>query len=112
MNANIKKTAEVLDQNKAERVNVLCVKGISPITDYMIFASAETDKQVKGLSDRVNRVLRDDLGVKPAHIEGYSEGDWIIIDYFDFIVHIFTNRQREHYDIENLFGDAEKVEVL
>lgn len=108
----IETAVKTLDDNKGENISVIDVRNISPVTDYMVFVSAETEKQVKGLADRVVRELRDAQQLKYWRMDGYDNGEWIIIDYFDFMIHLFTSAKREYYDLENLFGDGERIDLI
>ncbi|TYB32027.1 MAG: ribosome silencing factor [Candidatus Mcinerneyibacterium aminivorans] len=107
----IKKVVELLDEKKGEDIKIIDVEGISPITDYMIIASAETQKHARTMAENVKVKMKKDLGVNCEHLDGYDNGEWIIMDYFDFLVHIFLKNTREFYDIENLYRDSKEVAI-
>jgi len=65
---------------------------------------------VKAIADAVEAALSED-GIKPAHVEGYAQADWILLDYFTFVVHVFSPELRRFYDLERLWGNAERVEL-
>lgn len=95
---------------KAEHIQVLDLRKGSAFTDFFIIATGNNIRQVQAIANGIEETLKKD-DVRPALVEGYSKGDWILLDYFDFIVHIFTPATREFYALERLWGDAERVEV-
>lgn len=101
--------AAALDK-KAEQVQVLDLRRGSAFTDFFIIATGTNIRQVQAIADGIEESLKKD-GIRPALVEGYSKAQWILLDYFDFIVHVFTPTTREFYALERLWGDAEAVEV-
>ena len=101
--------AAALDR-KAEDVVVLDLTKASAFTDFFVICTATNRRQSQAIADAVKEALAK-KGARPALIEGYERGDWILIDYFDFIVHVFLPSAREFYSLERLWGDAERVEV-
>ena len=101
--------AAALDR-KAEDMVVLDLTKASAFTDFFVICTATNRRQAQAIADAVQDALRK-KGAKPALVEGYEKGDWILIDYFDFIVHVFLPSAREFYSLERLWGDAERVEV-
>ena len=95
---------------KAEQVHVLDLRKGSAFTDFFIIATGNNIRQVQAIADGIEETLKEE-GVRPALVEGYSRGEWILLDYFDFIVHVFLPSTREFYALERLWGDAERVEV-
>lgn len=96
---------------KAEQLHVLDLrKGGGAFTDFFIIATGTNIRQVQAIADGIEETLKK-TGVRPALVEGYSRAEWILLDYFDFIVHIFTPKTREFYALERLWGDAERVEI-
>ena len=95
---------------KAEQVHVLDLRKGSAFTDFFIIATGTNIRQVQAIADGIEETLKK-TGVRPALVEGYSRAEWILLDYFDFIVHVFTPATREFYALERLWGDAERVEV-
>ncbi len=79
-------------------------------TDFFVIASATSDRHAKALSDSVMAALAAE-GVKPAHVEGYDRSEWVLLDYFDFIVHVFAPSTREFYALERLWGDAKRIDA-
>lgn len=104
-----KAAAEILDQGKATNVVILEVQGLTVIADYFVIASVPTQRHARALVDRVLESLN---GIRePGHIEGYEGGLWILMDYGDFIVHVFREQERVFYGLERLWGDAPRVEI-
>ncbi len=93
---------ELALQKKANDLVALDVRGLSSITDYFIICSADSEPQVKAISDSI----RKGTPHKPRHLEGYENLCWVLIDYFDIVVHIFKNDERDYYKIERLWADA------
>ncbi len=91
---------------KAFDVVVLAVSELTSIADYFVLCSANTERQTQAISDRVLEKLRREEGVKPLLVEGTMPGRWILVDFGDFIVHIFTEECRRYYGLERLWGDA------
>lgn len=94
---------------KAEDLSVLAVGKLTSIADYFILCSAGNERQAQAIADNVVEKLREDLHVKPLLVEGTTPGRWILIDFGDFIMHIFTEDCRRFYGLERLWGDAPNV---
>jgi ribosome-associated protein len=95
---------------KAHDVVVLDLRGTPAFTDFFVLCSGLNQRQVKAIADAVEETLRA-AKVRPAHIEGYERADWVLMDFFTFIVHVFTPQTRAFYSLERLWGDAERIEV-
>lgn len=98
------------EDKKAEDLTVLDLRKASGFTDYFILVSGRNPRQVRAIADAVIDTLAAE-GVKPAHVEGYDRSEWILLDYFDFIVHVFAPETRLFYGLERLWGNAERVEL-
>jgi len=94
---------------KAEELSVLAVGKLTSIADYFILCSATNERQAQAIADNVQEKLREDLHVKALLVEGTTPGRWILIDFGDFIMHIFTEDARRFYGLERLWGDAPNV---
>lgn len=94
---------------KALDLDVLQVGQLTSIADYFILASATNERQAAAVADSIVDQLRDQLKVKPLLVEGATPGRWVLLDYGDFIVHIFTEDVRRFYGLERLWGDAPNV---
>jgi len=96
---------------KASDLIILEVYAILNITDYFLICSGKNDKQTKAIADEVRKTIRE-LGGKPLRAAGEDLGDWILIDYGDFVVHIFTEEKREYYQLERLWSDAPQLDFV
>jgi ribosome-associated protein len=88
---------------------VLDLRKAAGFTDYFILCSGSNPRQVRAIADGVLATLAAD-GVKPAHMEGYDRSDWVLLDYFDFVVHVFAPETRVFYGLERLWGNAERID--
>lgn len=95
--------ARAIDDKKGYQITIFDLRGLSPITDYFVIAN--------GLSEIHTRTIAQSLAEveKPIHTEGYEAGSWILLDYVDVIVHVFTEETRQFYGLERLWGDAPQV---
>jgi len=100
---------ELADNRKAEDVLVLDVRKISSVTDYFVIASGTSEPHLRAISEEITDELADEHGVKPRASDGSLQGGWLVLDFFDVIVHIMRTDARQHYDLESLWGDAPKV---
>lgn len=95
---------------KAEELSVLEMdKGSGAFTDYFVLCSGTNPRQVQAIADEVEMRLKS-TGVRPAHVEGYKQGEWILVDYVDFVVHVFSDKARKFYDLERLWKTARRLE--
>lgn len=94
---------------KASDLTVLAVADLTSIADYFILTSASNERQSAAIADAIEERLREDLKVRPLLVEGTMPGRWVLLDYGDFIVHIFTEETRRFYGLERLWGDAPNV---
>ena len=98
------------EDKKASDLVVLDLRKASGFTDYFVICSGQNARQVRAIADAVTDGLSSQ-GVDPAHVEGYERSEWVLLDYFDFIVHIFAPETRFFYGLERLWGNAERIEV-
>jgi len=95
---------------KAEELSILEMeKGSGAFTDYFVLCSGTNPRQVQAIADEVELRLKT-AGVRPEHVEGYKQGEWILVDYVDFVVHIFSEKARKFYDLERLWKTAKRLE--
>lgn len=106
----VKKISNSIFEKKGSNVKLINLIGVSTIADYFILCSGDSDSQVKAISDNIEKSLRDE-GIKIWHKEGYSNLNWVLLDYVDVVVHIFKPETREFYNLEKLWGDAEISEL-
>jgi ribosome-associated protein len=96
-------------EKKATDMVVLDLRQIASFAEYFIIASGANQRQVQAVADEIEEQLKKQLATRPVRIEGYSSAEWVLMDYGDFIVHIFNKEAREFYDLERLWRDAGKV---
>ena len=96
---------------KAEDILVLDVSEQLGITDYFLICSGNTERQVRAIVEAVERALAVGDGVKPYRREGEREGRWVLLDYVDFVVHVFHREEREYYSLERLWSDAPQMKL-
>ncbi len=101
---------ENLDLKKAEDIEVLKIRDLTIISDYFIIATATSTTHVKSLADEIEFRLKQ-KNISPTNVEGYDSSTWILLDYSDIIIHIFTKDQREHYSLGRLWQDGEKLDI-
>ena len=102
---DVQRAAECALERKAADVVALDLRGISSATDYFLLATGQSDVQVKAIADHVIGELKKE-GIRPAHVEGLQGGRWVLVDYIEFVVHVFHPGPREFYQLEVLWGDA------
>ena len=105
----VMEAAEAASSKKAERIVILDVSELLVITDHFLVCNGNNERQVRTIADEVERILREDRGVKPFRREGQREGRWILLDYVDFVVHVFGPEERDYYDLERLWADAPRI---
>ena len=103
--ALVDRIAEIAADRKAIDIKVLDVHDVVGYTDYFVVVSGNTERQTKAIHDAIYRGLKDD-GVVPRRVEGEREAKWILMDYLDAVVHIFTPDARSYYRLEQLWGEA------
>jgi len=97
---------DAIAEKQGENVLLLDIRAISPIADYFILCSGKSDRQLKAIIEGVSDHTRRNLGVDPRHVEGESVSGWVLIDYSDIILHVFTPQTRAYYNLEALWKDA------
>jgi ribosome-associated protein len=103
--------AAVAADRKAIGLTIVDLRGMVGYTDFFVVATGNTERQTKAIHDAVYRDLKDEMGLLPRRSEGASEARWILLDYLDVVLHVFTPDAREFYRLENLWGDAPKRHV-
>jgi ribosome-associated protein len=106
----IRRAGELALERKAQDVVILDIRGISSATDYFAMASGTSDIQVRAIADRILEGLRES-GEQPTHVEGLEGGRWVLMDYVNFVVHVFHPQARDFYQLEALWGDAPRFEM-
>jgi len=101
---------EAMDSVKGKEIVTLDLRETgTAVTDYFVICHANSKVQVEAIADKVVDQVRDQLGVKPYHIEGKDNTEWILVDFVDVVVHIFLQSARSYYQIESLWADAERI---
>ncbi len=95
---------------KATRVTLMDLRGAGAFADFFVICTGTNIRQVQAIADSVEERLKAD-GIRSAHVEGYDRAEWILLDYFDFIVHVFTPDTREFYSLDRLWGTAHRTEM-
>ena len=108
--SEIQRAIAAAEDKKADDVVLLDLRKAAGFADYFLICSGGNPRQIRAIADAVMEALASD-GAKPAHVEGYQRSEWILLDYFDFIVHIFGPETRLFYSLERLWGNAERVEI-
>lgn len=96
-------------EKKAFDLVVLDLRQIASFTEFFVIASGANQRQVQAVADEIKEQLKKQFGASPVRVEGYSAGEWVLVDYGDFVVHIFNKEAREFYDLARLWRDAGKV---
>ena len=101
--------AQAASSKKADRIAILDVSEQLVITDHFVICSGNSERQVKTIADEVERQLREKHTRKPFRREGERQARWLLLDYVDFVVHVFHKEERDYYDLERLWSDAQRV---
>jgi ribosome-associated protein len=100
---------ELADNKKAEDIVILDVRELSSVTDYFVIAAGTSEPHLRAIVDEITDRLREDSGLRPKAIDGTFHAAWVVLDYFDVIVHVMRADVRERYDLETLWGDAPRI---
>lgn len=109
MQALLREAVRAAQDHKAVNLEVLDVAEVCSFTDYFLICSGTSTRHTRALSDAIFEHLKKNSGATPAHQEGYREAEWILMDYLNFVIHIFTERARGFYDLERLWRTAPRV---
>lgn len=111
MRPPLREAVRAAQDHKALELNLLNLAGVCSFTDYFLLCSATSTRHAQAICDAICEKLKTG-GVRPTHVEGYSQAEWILVDYLDFVVHIFSQRARQFYDLERLWKAAEKIQIM
>lgn len=103
-------TVKILDSKKADNIKLFEITAVSSLCDYMIIASGQSGTKVRSLAEEVEYKL-DAMGISVNHIEGHRSDSWILLDYTDIIVHIFSDEARDYYNLERLWQDGKEIDI-
>ena len=99
------------DNKKAENVVILDVRDLSSVTDFFVIASGTSEPHLRAIVEEITSRLRDEYDLRPTRKDGSMQGAWVVLDFFDVIVHVMRTDARERYDLEGLWGDAARVKL-
>jgi ribosome-associated protein len=110
MNEALKIAVKAADDKKAVDLVAMDISTVASFADYFLLCSGDSSRQVHAIADEVEMKLRA-KGHRPAHVEGYSNAEWILLDYVDLVIHVFSKKARAYYDLERLWRDAKTLDV-
>ena len=102
---------KLAENKKAEDIVILDLRELSTVTDYFVIASGTSEPHLRAIVDEITDKLRDDYHLRPKAIDGTLRAAWVVLDYFDVIVHVMRGDVRDRYDLETLWGDAPRVKT-
>lgn len=105
-----RQSAKLAAETRCHNVVLLDVSNLSPITDYFVIATGTSGRQMRTVADELIEAGKE-VGYKAAHVDGYDSAAWILVDFVDVVVHVFSEEARHYYDLENLWGDAKQIEL-
>lgn len=107
---SLRTAAQAAADKKAFQIVGFEVSDLTSYTDHLLICSGASDRQVAAIADAVQRQLRD-AGRRPLHVEGERRADWVLLDYGEFVIHVFTEERRTYYGLDGLWGDAPKIDA-
>jgi ribosome-associated protein len=108
---NVLKTALfAADDKKACDLLALDISKIASFASYFLFCTGDSSRQMQAIADEIEKKLKE-AGIRPSHIEGYQNSEWILMDYFDLVIHIFSKEARDFYDLERLWRDGKRLDT-
>jgi ribosome-associated protein len=108
ISSRVRQAVAAAEDRKADDLRVLHLAAVSDFTDYFVVCSGANERQVQAIAGAIDEALRA-TGVRPLHIEGLNAGNWVLLDYGDFVVHVFRDETRRFYGLEGLWSDAPEV---
>ncbi|HKP69842.1 MAG TPA: ribosome silencing factor [Pyrinomonadaceae bacterium] len=111
LDAELQLAIQCADDKKAVNMIGLDLREIASFTEFFLIASGMNQRQVQAIADEITEQLKQKLRRRAVRVEGYSSGEWVLLDYGDFVVHLFDKEARDFYDLERLWRDARRVEI-
>ncbi len=111
LDENLQLAIKCAADKKAEKMVALDLRPVASFTEFFVICSAANQRQVQAIADEISEQVRKQLSQSPVRIEGYSGAEWVLLDYGDFVFHIFDKDARDFYDLERLWRDAAKVVI-
>jgi ribosome-associated protein len=106
----LKIAVNAADDKKARDIVALDISEIASFANYFVFCTGDSSRQMQAIADEVEQRLRAS-GIRPSHVEGYQNAEWILMDYIDLVVHIFSKNARTYYDLERLWRDGKILDT-
>jgi ribosome-associated protein len=106
-----RRVATIADGKQAADIVVLDMRGMVAYTDFLVLCTARNQRQAKAIHDQVRETMKRDEGLAPDHVEGEREAEWILVDYLDAILHVFSPEARDYYRLETLWGEAPRLDL-
>jgi ribosome-associated protein len=110
MNDALKIAVNAADDKKASDVVILDISKIASFANYFLLCTGDSSRQMQAIADEIEKQLKA-IGIRPSHMEGYQNSEWILMDYLDLVIHIFSRNARVFYDLERLWRDAKKMDA-
>ncbi len=110
MNEALRTAVKAIEDKKGVDIVVLDIRSVATFTDYFLVCTGDSTRQIQAIADEIHQRLAAQ-GHRPAHIEGYDNAEWILMDYLDLVIHVFSRKARAYYDLERLWRDAKVLEV-
>jgi len=111
LDAEFKLALHCISEKKGIDIVALDLRDIASFTEFFVIASGTNQRQVQAMADEVSEQVKKQLDTRPVRVEGYNTAEWVLLDYGDFIVHLFNQDAREFYDLARLWRDARRVEL-
>jgi ribosome-associated protein len=105
----LKIAASAADDKKAYDIVALDISKIASFADYFLLCTGDSSRQIQAIADEVDQRLKAS-GIRPSHVEGYQNAEWVLMDYIDLVIHIFSKNARAYYDLERLWRDGKKLD--
>lgn len=109
--AELQEVVRAASSKKASQIVVLDLRTSQAFTDFFVICSGQNSRQAQAIVEAIEETLKKSSNLRPSHVEGAKASDWVLLDYFDFIIHVFTPEAREFYALERLWGSADRIEV-
>jgi ribosome-associated protein len=110
MNEALKIAVNAADDKKAYDLVILDISKIASFANHFLLCTADSSRQMQAIADEIEKRLKT-AGIRPSHVEGYQNSEWILIDYMDLVIHIFSRNARAFYDLERLWRDAKRMDA-
>ena len=110
MNDSLKIAVNAADDKKASDLVILDISKIASFANYFLLCTGDSSRQMQAIADEIEKRLKAN-GIRPSHVEGYQNSEWILMDYLDLVIHIFSKNARVYYDLERLWRDSKKLDA-